>query len=135
MYTSIIDHLAYDVGYRWQFVSDSPSLGSTSCCEKIIFIDTRCLLGTEDGFWSVVFHELTHAKCQREGIYPELHRQHPMLLGELDLLCIESLVDEMAEETMSIYFPPLKYMNTYDAVLAKALEEVKRFEKLNRSHK
>ena len=134
LYMSIIDDLVEDVGYTWTFVSDSDAMGSTSCCHKKIYIDTRTLTCSEDEFWSVVFHELTHAICQRTGIYPELHRQHPIMVDELHLVYIEAKIDEIAAEIMKVHFPPLKYMGTYHKLLDSLVKEVNKYNKINEKH-
>ena len=131
LYIDIIDILMSDVGYKWKFISDSGAMGYTSCCDKEMLLDTRLLTRSEDEFWSTVLHELQHAICQRTGLYPELHRQSPLILGEIDLVYFESKIDEMAEAAMAIYFPELKYIGNYKIVLEKMLKSVEDFHNTN----
>lgn len=71
-----------------------------------------------DKTWSLVLHELSHIICHREGIYKIYHHENiskkkfARYIRKYGLRA-ERHVDKMGMQLMSIYFPDLKYQQTY----------------------
>ena len=71
-----------------------------------------------DKTWSLIFHELSHIICYREGIYKIYHHEN---ISEKKFakyirkygLRVERFVDKMGMKLMSTYLPDLEYKQTY----------------------
>lgn len=73
---------------------------------------------TDSKLWSMVFHELAHVVCYREGLYKEYHhenrsnKKYAIYIRRYGLRA-ERFVDKMAKKMMKKHFPKMKFEDSY----------------------
>jgi hypothetical protein len=71
--------------------------------------------------WSMVFHEMCHIQCHRDGLYDKYHKavgfttrkQYKQYVRRYGLRA-ERFVDKKAKKMQSIYLPDIPYVSGYD---------------------
>ena len=92
---------------------------SSACVDtNLIEIDVREVKILSD-LWSMVFHELSHILCAREGLYKKYHTTHSnsrkfAIYMHRYGLRAERFVDKKAAKLMKQYFPDMEYVANYN---------------------
>ena len=90
---------------------------SSAIEDKLIEIDTRETNNLNE-LWSIVFHELSHVLCYRNGKYDKYHKEI-LPYNELAIyvrkygLRAERYVDKVAKTLMNVYFPQYTFIEAY----------------------
>lgn len=101
--------LTFDVKLMFSFNGESEAdMVTEEICVDLTEITT------ENEFWSLIYHEVAHIKCLREGKYKRYHsactpKDYMLRYG----LRAERYVDSIGEKIMKEYHPELKYISFY----------------------